>query len=278
MTSEAPSPGTRATPRLGMGILSWRGYDSLRQALESYKREDLFSLFDEILLFLPDGTDEGIALAKEFGLACRTTPNNLGIRGGLKALAEAMTAEIILIMENDCPLIEPHDEAKRQIELAASAIEAGDVDLVRLRHTRHPGQKFPTLGKYLRYHPKTDAPAGEKLAAALRRAFRAEKARRLAGTSAYVEERPEEKFPDLIRRTEEGYLIVDSACLPWTNQSVMLKRDFFLNTIIARAEAHPAGEQVNGFWALEPELNRSWWRNQHFRIGLDRGLFTHERI
>ena len=71
--------------KIGFGVLSWRGYDSLANSLESYERQRLLDLFDEKVLFLPEAGPRGIELASLYGLQEKTTPNNLGILGGFKA-------------------------------------------------------------------------------------------------------------------------------------------------------------------------------------------------
>ena len=256
---------------MGIGILSWRGYDSLRASLESYRAADLFSLFDEALLFLPEATEEGRGVAAEFGLPFREAPDNLGILGGFKALASSMRSDVLLLLENDCPLIEPRAEAARQLALARDAVWRGEVVAFRMRHVAHPGQKFAAVRKYRRYH-------GPGLLPALRRMLRPGKARRLAGSAVYAEAAPETRFPDMIRRRPQGWLSVSAACLPWTNQSIVVRRDVFLNTIVAEAEANPSPRRVHGFPDIEKEWNRPRWRRSGWRIGVDKGLFTHERI
>jgi hypothetical protein len=140
-----------------------------------------------------------------------------------------------------------------------------------MRHVEKPGQKFAALGKHLRYHGPGPLPA-------LRRALRPGKARRLAGSAVYAEAAPEAHFPGLIERKPEGWLSVSAACLPWTNQSIVVRRDFYLETIVAQAEAHPSLRRVNGFPDIEKEWNAPRWRNSGWRIGVDKGLFTHERV
>lgn len=271
----SPSP---SRPRRGLGILSWGGYAALARSLESYADERLFDLFDEALVFLPEIQPQGISLAEQYGLAYTGTPNNLGILGGFKAMAEALATDHVLLLENDCPLIEPHAEAARQLDLASAALAAGDVDVFRMRHREHPGQKFDTLAKHHRYFPSDAASPGAKTMARLRRLLRPGKARRMIGGAPYAMAQPELRFPDDVRRASDGALRVSSAVLNWTNQSVFLDRAFFLDTLIAYAEAHPSPRTVNGFPDIEKELNSSWWRRSGFTIGLDRGLFTHERI
>ncbi len=256
----------------GLGILSWKGNESLAAALETYAAQDLFSLFDEKLIFFPEIDEEARALAKRFDLPFEGSAANLGICGGFKALGGAMSSDIVMLLENDCPLIEDSAEAKRQVAVAEQALRADDVVMFRMRSIKHPGQKFPLLNKYKRYHEDGFMPT-------VRRLVRPGKATRLAGGSLYADPNPVQKFPDLIERTPEGYFKVSAACLPWTNQSIMVKREFLLDKIIAYAEANPSKHfLMNGFPLIEVEWNGPIWRNSGWFIGADKGLFTHERI
>ncbi len=167
------------TISIGIGILSWKGYDSLDAALQSYADADLFSLFDEQLLFLPEMEDQGQAIAKKYELPFAGSEKNLGILGGFKALASAMTSDIVLLLENDCPLIEVREEAARQFEIARKALLEDEVQVFRMRSRQYPGQKFPLKKKYARYF-------GEGALPAIRRILRSGKANRLAGGALYA--------------------------------------------------------------------------------------------
>ena len=263
-------------PGLGVGILSWRngmerGGLSLRNSLATYKQAGLFELVGEALLWCQEISAPDRALADDIGLRIDGSPDNQGILGGFKNLATAMTSDILVLLENDLPLIEPREELIRQFTLAQAAIRSGAVQVFRLRHVAEPGQKFDTLQKYQRYH-------GLGLGPQLRRTMRPGKAQRLAGTALYGEADPAAKFPDLIAQAADGSYRVSSRCLPWTNQSIMIRRDFFLETIIAYAERRPSRRRVNGFPDIEKEWNAPQWRNSGWTIGADKGLFTHERV
>ncbi|MEO1309933.1 MAG: hypothetical protein AAFV51_03055 [Pseudomonadota bacterium] len=263
---------------LGLGVLSWKGHDSLEAALATYAEAGLFELFDERLLFLPEIDDRGRAIAARFDIPFAGSDKNLGILGGFKALASAMTADIVLLLENDCPLIEPRDVAEARIAEARRALEAGEVDVFRMRSRKRPGQRFQTLGKHLALFPPEDAPALSRAVAAAHRAVRPDKALRLAGGAVYAYDDPERRHPRFIERRAEGWWRVSSRIMTWTNQSIMIRRNFFLETIIARAEARPSSRTVNGFPDLEKEMNTPWWRGSGFRIGVGEGIFTHERV
>jgi hypothetical protein len=120
--------------KIGFGVLSWRGCDSLANSLASYERQRLLALFDEKVLFLPEARPRGVELARRYGLREKTTPNNLGILASFKALASAMNSPIVLLAENDHPLVEDRQEAERQINIAARYIERGAAQVWRFRH------------------------------------------------------------------------------------------------------------------------------------------------
>lgn len=261
---------------VGFGVLSWRGYESLAAALESYAAADLFSLFAENVLFLPEAQPEGSALARRYGLKEISTPDNLGILGGFKALAQAMASPILLLAENDYPLIEPREEAARQLRIAADYLARGEAHVWRFRHRLRPGQGLDRL-KSERYWPREGASAGRRLSAALLRILRPGKAARLSGWTALTHENAERLFPGEIRRTPEGDALVHSRSLPWCNNVFMVRRDFFLKTVIPAAEFDVRGRLVNGFPSIETEINRRYWRRGDFWTGVGRGLFTHAR-
>ncbi len=292
--------------QLGLGILSWRGLDRLKKSLPTLAAGRLFDQVDEAVLFLPEAQPEAVLLGQSYGLDVRTAPDNLGILGGFQALAEMVKAETLLLLEDDCPLIEPPAEVARQVKLAKGALEVGDVQVFRLRHRYYPGigRRFGVIDKLYRYHPPPSAPAKDQRAAALRRALRPGKAQRLAGNIFYedgdsyrdpyglLEEygqtgevlpvpqgrshAPEAVFPELIEKCPGGYWRAKSATVPWSNQSIMVQRDFYLEKILAYAEAHPSPRRVNGFPDIEKELNGRYWRDANWWVGFDRGLFSHE--
>lgn len=264
---------------LGLGILSWHGYDSLRKALASYQQEQFFDLFDETLLFLPECSDQGRAIGSEFGLHVKSTAQNLGIMGGFEAMAQAMTSDYVMLAENDFLLIVSHDAARTALTHAMKNMLDGSANVYRFRHLDFPGQKF-YLSKHMRYHPQVGARFGTRLTAHLRRLLRPTKARRLSGFAAYIYTDPEKRFPKDITRTAGGDFLVSSHAINWANNVFLINRRYFLDTIIPAAKAHIKGRLVNGFPTIETELNRSkWWRNQNIWVGISNpGLFTHERM
>ena len=265
--------------KIGFGVLSWRGYDSLANSLESYERQRLLDLFDEKVLFLPEAGPRGIELARRYGLHEKTTPNNLGILGGFKALASAMNSPIVLLAENDHPLVEDHQESERQIDIAGRYVERGAAHIWRFRHRyilSHITESRPYKSE--RYWPRADASRSIHFAARLRRWIRPGKASSLAGWTIFTSDDADKRFPRDIRLTPEGDYLVRSRCFPWCNNAFMVRRDFFLQTIIAESEAAIQGRLVNGFPTIETEINRRFWSRGDFWTGIGRGLFAHDRL
>ena len=265
-------------PTLGLGILSWHGYDTLRASLETYPQTGFLDLFSERVIYFPEITDQGRDLANQFGFQAKGQPDNLGILNGFKGLAESMTAEHVLLLENDCPLVESVSEAKRQIDKAQQLISCDRAEIVRMRSRRDPGEAFDTAEKYRKIYPSNHAMRAEKIRAAITRTLRPGKAKKLIGTAVYVESAPAEKFPDYIVEAGDKFYLAPPSVVTWTNQSILLPRDFFLQIIIARAEAVSTKRRVNGFKNLEIELNDSWWQSRPWKIGIAPGLFTHRRL
>jgi len=262
-------------PTIGMGVLSWRGGASLDYALSSYKAARLFDCFDECAIILPDPDDPVRSVANKYPLTPYIFKDNLGIAGGMRAIAESLSTDYVLFLENDCPLIESYETAQKQIELSLKTLTSGTAFMARLRSRRMPGELFNTLAKYQRYWGTGAMPI-------LRRTLRPHKAKRLCGTAVYDSAAPHLKHPDYIKEYgPDSFIIfiISPAVMPWTNQSILLRREDFLKTILPFVESQPLSRAINGFHNVEIELNRSpFWTESHFNIFCPPGLFTHKRL
>ena len=90
-----------------IGILSWKGYDSLENSLFSYKKYGLSNMTDQKFVCLPEYSDEGIKIAEKYDYKPILVNQNLGILGGFKLLAENMPKGPILLLDmNDQDLFD----------------------------------------------------------------------------------------------------------------------------------------------------------------------------
>lgn len=274
---------------LGVGIVSWRSHDTLRATLESHRAANLIGATDQSLIWFQDISDEDRAIAEEFGWQAAGAAN-CGIAEGMAQIAENLETDLVLFLENDCPCIEPAAEVSSQLERARRLFADDQLEILRLRHRWQIGDDFQ-LQKYLSIYPPLALHAEfdqhsqleavpSKLVATTRRLSRPFKAAQMSGRAIYIEEHPERAQTGRIQRLagEDELFVTDSRYLNWTNQSVLTTRKFFLETIMAYVRANPSQRTSNGFQSPERPLNGSWWRDQRFRIGVGRGLFTHRRI
>jgi hypothetical protein len=220
---------------------------------------------------------------------CDGFSHDAGIAGGMKALAQALGTKHVVLLQNDNPIVEPKAFAEQHLREATALLDTGEADLVRLRHRWQVGEGFSDLDKYLRYHPIHCASpevdrsfhdprsfaAGGGFAKTLRRLARPLKARRLVGRSVFIEEAPEQIYPNVIRR-QGAFFIIDSSVLNFSDQCLMMPRDLFLD-FMTYVDAHPSSRRPNNFQAPEICINGPWWRGKHFQVAQGRGLFTHAR-
>lgn len=280
---------TTKKPTIGLGILSWEAHKTIRQTLASYQQENLFSLFDQSLIYFNDIGKEDRKIAAENGLPCAGGPN-LGIFGGMKGIAKYLEdMDYILFLQNDCPMVEGYEEMHRQLSTAIRLLEEGRIDMMRIRHRWKVGEGFD-LHKYLRYfgvselHPnfsleetgisKEELP--ETHLKKIRRILRPRKAKKLQGMSAYLEQKPHLVHPHIIEKTDNVF-IVDSSAIPFSEQPFLIGRNF-LNTLFDYVEKHPRSRTANGFQTMEVPLNVAFWKNSGFKVGVSTGIFTHNRF
>ena len=254
-------------------IMSWKSPKTLEATLQTYIKESLFDFFDEVIILFQEISAEDRLLADKYGLRYISTDQNIGIYGGIKLLAETAVNDYILLLENDCILVEPHSVVSVELNRSLNRLRLGEVDIYRLRHRWQPGEKFDTVRKFRDYHlPRS-------FWAKVKSELRPFKRRRLIGTAPYVfDDVSQAHYIRYVQRQIEGDYIIDSAVLPWTNQSVLCRRDWLLSIILPYVCTYPSGRALNGFQDVERALNCRWWRRQGFKIGLGLGIFSHERL
>lgn len=272
---------------IGVAILSWKAPNTLKNTIKTYNNVDFFSLFDQKIICFQEISEFDKKVAEEQMLDYIGTEKNTGIQGGFKRAFEELNTNYILILENDCIIIENKESVREQIKKAVNLIESNDADLVRLRSRFNPGVGGErSVQQYTKYHELIKADPRFNLIRHVNnsnpilkltlRLLRPDKSVRCAGRSVYIEQNPHLIFPRIITKKGDSF-IVDSRALPWTNQPTLIKRELF-GKILSYAETHPSNRKVNGFQDLERPLNGSWWRNSNFRIGIIDGFFSHKRL
>lgn len=254
-----------------IGIISWKGYDSLENSLKSYKKNGLSRFTNKKFVCLPEYTKEGIKLAEYFGYKPILLKENIGILGHLKLLVNEMPSGPILLLENDLELVEIKELTYNQIKTSINLLYKYGAIQVRLRSRFNPGEPFVGIKKYNQYW-------GGNFLSNLKILIRPLKAKKLIGNSFYVHKNPEKQHPNEIKKLPNGFFLISSSFINWTNQSILVDRNQYLDIIIKKAEQSKTIRGPGGFKNIEMELNTPWWRNKQFKIIVAPGLFTHKRL
>ena len=254
-----------------IGILSWKGYDSLENSLLSYKKNGLSNMTKNKFICLPEYKEEGIKIAEKYNYKPILIKKNLGILGGFKKLAKEMPKGPILLLENDLELVENKKETFSQLQKSINFLNEHQPIQVRLRSRKIPGEPFVGLRKYKSYW-------SDNIISRTKRFLRPLKAHRLIGTSTYYHEEPDKIHPNIVKKIYKSFYLVPSSVLNWANLAILVDRDVYLETIIKKAEQTKSKKKINGFKNIEIELNNSWWRNNKFKILVTPGLFKHNRL
>ena len=257
--------------QFSIGILSWRGYESLKNSLISYEKNGLSQLTNKKFICLPEYNEEGIKIANKFNYKPILIRENIGILGGFKELAKQMPKGPILLLENDLELIENKKTTFYQIKQSIDNLYKHNAIQVRLRSRFDPGEPFVGVVKYKKYW-------SNHFFCSIKRFFRPEKANKLIGTSIYSIQNPEIRHPKYIKKLTNGFYLVPSSTLNWANLAILVDRDSYLRIIIKRAEETKSKKYINGFKNVEIELNSNWWSENNFKILLAPGLFKHNRL
>ena len=257
--------------QFSIGILSWKGYDSLTNSLISYEKNGLSELTNNKFICLPEYNEEGIVIAKIFKYKPILVRENIGILGGFKELAKQMPKGPILLLENDLELIENKKTTSSQIKKSIDLLSKHNAIQVRLRSRFDPGEPFVGIMKYEQYWSNS-------LLSYIKRFFRPSKAKKLIGTSIYSIQNPEIRHSKQIKKLSNDFYLVSSSNLNWANLGILVDRDRYLSIIVKKAELTKSKHHINGFKNIEIELNSTWWKEKDFKILLAPGLFKHNRL
>jgi len=240
---------------ISLGILSWKSDHSLRNTLESYKRNGLFKIVDDTVILFQEVREEDKKLAKEYGLPYIGLGSNVGIGRGFVMLCEQADHPYVLLLEEDWELVEDYNTTRERLKSALVMLTA-DTDAVRFRSRRNPGYPLYTKDAYQgkeldHYDPTIDMVSPH-----------------LFETFHWIEH-PEMSFPGLIF-TEKGHYVTTSRFSNWTNNPCLHKRDFYIDLVSWFSDKDET-------LLLEPTISH-WWARQQFKIAWGEGLFSHNDI
>jgi hypothetical protein len=251
-----------------IGILAWKSPETLRNTLDSYKNNNLFSMVHPVIFF-QERTPELDALAASYGIHdILGTNENVGILSAFAQLIQHTKTKYFIFAECDFELIHTADETSSILDESIRLMEEKGVDLVRLRDRVNPGVPLGSRAMISvsdenieSYKFEPDYP------------FKIE--------ILYFIKNPEEKFPgifEIIDYKNRWYKISSEHAM-WSNNIFIAKMDFLKNKVLSILNNRPgrnaAGKNTELFLKLEEYLSQSL---KDYTIAAGIGLFKHNRL
>ena len=243
------------TPKLDLsiGILSWHSTTTLRNTLESYKKNGLLDLTDDITIFFQETVEEDFVIANDYGIKVLASVYNMGIGRANLELAKRAKYRDLLLLEHDWELVEDKETTYRRLLQGLSWL-GNNIHFVRYRHRKQPGYPLFTQPVYQgneleHYDPEIGL-----------------KAPHLLDCIHWIE-KPEEMFPDKIYKWKDWYGS-KSRWGNWTNNPGMFRTNFYIETV---------KDFVGDGIQLEGNISK-WWARQDFNVVHGEGLFKHNDI
>jgi len=237
--------------KITIAVLAWKSHRNLKNVLNSYKRNGLFDVCDEILILFQEISDEDLELAQKFKVDYIGFEENIGIGRAFATLAARAKNENIILLEHDWELIEPKEIVFKRLNQGLSLLNEG-FHVVRYRHRKRPGYphySFSLKGRELEYYDEWHQITSPHLLDSIH----------------WLD--PALAFPDKITKYKEHF-ITTSRYGNWTNNPCMFKKDFYI-------------EVTKEFLGESIDLERKiayWWPRQHFKVAHGEGLFKHEDL
>lgn len=262
---------------LSIGILSWKSNQTLRNTLNSYLKNGLFELVNDITLFFQEVSEEDRKIANEYNIPFIGMEENIGIGPALIKLVEVSRTKNVLLLEHDWELIENKETTFKRLESGINLLNSGH-SLVRYRHRKNPGYPLYTQqayqGKELNnFEPNIELDSPHLM------------------DCIHWIENPELEFPDKISK-EGDHFVSTSRWSNFTNNPCMYKKDFYLQTVYPFKNGKSNNpdfyksflDNLKHYGSVEPwkcglEVDIGyWWSRQNFKVAWGEGLFTHNDI
>ncbi len=264
--------------RLGLGILSSRDPKTLAATLKNYANNRLFDLFDEKRVFFQEINRETREIADYFGLEVDGSKADLGSMGGVRDLVEGTSADVMLLLEDDCLIVDGLTTLEDTLRRAIADIEAHDIKIFRLHARRNPGEVFDQYQQFFPVHEPFDSDTAIDQASAfktkLNRLLRAGEANTFRASAFHIERDPVARQPGALRHSENGNVLTDSRFINWSNQSILLRPDFMRERMLPAITANAGDAPKSEMQDIEQAVNKQWWRDLRVPIGMsDPGIF-----
>lgn len=238
---------------ISIGILSWKSNQTLRNTLESYKKNGLLEIANDVTLFFQECSEEDIEIAREYNIPFIAFNSNIGIGNAFIKLSQIAETENVLLLENDWELTEDKKTTFERLKSGIKILNSG-YNCVRYRHRKNPGYPLYSKNVYegneLEHYDEITQLNSPHLIECF-----------------HWVDNPDVIFADKIKK-ENDYYTTTSRWSSFTNNPCLYKKNFYLNNI---KKFKDKGK------LLENDISY-WWVRQNFKVACSEGLFTHNDI
>lgn len=236
---------------ISIGILSWHNPKTLRHTLESYRKNGLLELSNDICILFQEVTAEDEHIAAKFGIKTIGLKENIGIGKAIEQLLRNAKYEHVLFLENDWQLTEGKETTQTQLAAGLALLKSG-YQVIKYRSRKNPGHPLYSTaykGRELDYYDDWHEVTSPHLLESLH----------------WLD--PAERFPDKIQK-HGNFFVTTARWANWSNNPFLVHKDFYLGQLLPFAGS-----------AVQFEKNIApWWVRQDFKIAHGEGLFTHNDL
>lgn len=232
---------------LSVGILSWKSPKTITNTLESYKKNGLLDMVEDVKIFYQEADEFDKTLSKKYKVESIFSLNNIGIGNAFTQLAQLASTPYILFLENDWVCIEDSYSIYEELVSGINLLQNKKADMIKYRHRTYPGDPLYTTQ------------FANRETVSLKHLF----------DCVHWRENPDKDFPEqIVKDPYTNFYICSSKYANHTNNPTMFKTTFYLDNI-----SPFSGKGTE----LEDKID-GWWQEQDFKVAHGNGLFTHYRI
>lgn len=260
--SRRNTAGGSQEKEITMGILTWKSPLTIRNSLESYKKNGLLKMVKPVLYAQERGPQDD-ALAKEFGIkTVMGDKTNTGIIGGMIEMIKATKTRYFIFGECDFELVNDKETTKKILGEAVKLMKEKDIHLVRLRDKKRPGVPLGSRD----FAPVKD----EELP---NFAFDHSFPYKIEVVMFPGDIQPDKAFPGLFERIdyETPWYKTNSEHAPWSNNIFIARTDFLKEKLLPLLEKNRGMAPTAMEEYLIQELNG-------YSVAAGNGLFMHNRL
>lgn len=255
--------GSSDLKEITMGMLSWKSPLTIRNTLDSYKKNGLLTMVKPMLYF-QERSPQDDALAKEYGITdvMGESSTNTGIIGGMIEMIQATKTKYFIFAECDFELVNDEATTKKILSEAMKLMEEKDIQLVRLRDKKRPGE--PLGSRAFAPVPDEELPNFT---------FDAGFPYKIEVVMFPGDIQPDKAFPGLFERIdyETPWYKTTSEHAPWSNNIFIARTDFLKEKLLPLLEKNRDMPSTSMERYLIENLNG-------YNVAAGNGLFMHKRV